>query len=173
MIILVIRRYHACNGYNSLAVPSVPNFSTHGFRLLIMKSASCWPLLAVCLVSVCDWKHFRWWPAAGEGVPELLKLALLIDPTHILKIKDSIKGIAKLLMSLHAPKKGTSDSVNKQSRWWMLVGAITPSTPTTSRRTAEVFYFNAGWPCGSRFDWHLSLIRGRKSSLGKSSVQIN
>lgn len=106
-------------------------------------------------------------------MPERLKPALLIDPTHILKIKDGIKGIAKLLKTLHAPKKGTGDSVNKQSRWWMLVGAITPSTPATSRRTAEGFYFNAGRPCGSHFDWHLSLIRGRKSSLGKSSVQIN
>lgn len=102
-----------------------------------------------------------------------LKSVLLIDPVHILKIKEGIKGIAKLLKTLHAPKKGTIDSVNKQSRWWLLVGAITPSTPITARQTAEGFYFNVGQQYGSHFDWHLSLIRGRKSSLGKSSVQIN
>lgn len=128
-----------------------------------------------CLFSLCMWLETlqmvtssRW-----RGVPERLKSTLLIDPTHILKIKEGIKGIAKLLKTLHAPKKGTSDSVNKQSRWWLLVGATTPPTPAMSRRTAEGFYFNVGRPCGSRFDWHLSPIRGRKSSLGKSSVQIN
>ena len=49
----------------------------------------------------------------------------------------------------------------------MLVGAITPPTPATSRRSAEGLYFNAGRPCGSHFDWHLSLIRGRKKQLGE------
>lgn len=65
------------------------------------------------------------WTGAGA-----LKSVLLIDPVHILKkIKEGIKGIAKLLKTLHAPKKGTNDSVNKQSRWWLPVGAITPSNP--------------------------------------------
>lgn len=65
------------------------------------------------------------WRGAGA-----LKSALLIDPAHILKkIKEGIKGIAKLLKTLHAPKKGTNDSVNKQSRWWLPVRAITPSNP--------------------------------------------
>lgn len=60
-----------------------------------------------------------------------MKSVLLIDPVHILKIKEGIKGIAKLLKTLHAPKKGSNDSVNKQSRWWLPVRAINPPTPVT------------------------------------------
>lgn len=57
---------------------------------------------------------------------------LLIDPMHILKIKEGIKGIAKLFKTAHT-KRGTNDSVNKQSRWWLLVGALTPPTPVTAQ----------------------------------------
>lgn len=99
--------------------------------LLITKSASTLPLLTVCLVSVLGWKHFRNGDQQQVRGAWALKSVLLIDPVHILKIKEGIKGIAKLLKTLHAPKKGTNDSVNKQSRWWLLVGAITPPTPVT------------------------------------------
>lgn len=62
-----------------------------------------------------------------------MKSVFLIDPVHILKIKEGIKGIAKLFKTLHTPKKGTKDSMNKQSRWWLLVGALTPPTPVTAQ----------------------------------------
>lgn len=93
-----------------------------------------------------------------------LKSVLFIDPLHIPKIKEGIKSIAKLLKTPNAPKKGTNDSVNKQSRWWLLVGAITPPTPVTARRAAEGFYFNVGQQYDSHFDWHLSLIREREAA---------
>ena len=93
---------------------------------------SSWLFPFFLLVCVHDWKHFRigdWQQVRGA---RSLKSVHLIDPVHILKIKEGIKGIAKLLKTPLAPKKGTNDSVNKQSRWRLLVGAITPfQTPVT------------------------------------------
>lgn len=96
------------SGWNILfSLIMLPNFSTHGFSFYWSWSqASTQPLLAVCLVSVRDWKHFRNGDQQQVRGARALKSVLLIDPVHILKIKEGIKGIAKLLKTLHAPKKG-------------------------------------------------------------------
>lgn len=117
-----------------------------------------------CLFSLLTWLETlqKWWPAAGEGCQSFEVRAVYWSRAYSpKKIKEGIKGIAKLFKTLHAPKKGISDSVNKQSRWWLLVGTITPLTPVTPQTDCWVFYFKVGQQHGSQFDWHLSLIRGQ------------
>lgn len=157
--------------YNQILVCKItplPNYIYKGYLkfapsfaskfILVMKSA---PSSCVCLACVRDWKHFRNGGQQQVRSGWALKSVLLIDPVHILKIKDSIKGIAKLLKTVHAPKKGIDDSVNKQSRWWLLVWAITPPTPVTAQTHCWRLLFNVWQQCGSGFDWHLSFIRAK------------
>lgn len=138
-----------------------------------MKSVSTQPLLTVCLVSVFDWKHFRNGDQQQVKGAWALMSVLLIDPMHILKIKEGIKGIAKLFKTLHTPKGAPMTAWTSKAGGGCWLEHSHLQLPSQPRQTAQGFYFNAGQQCGSHFDWHVCLIRGQRDSLNKSKAQKN